>query len=58
MFLDAISLIAKILAVIVVTIAGVTLLYLLVDFIFNCLAERQDTTVLMLEIEPRTPIGV
>lgn len=29
MFLDAISLIAKILAVIVVTIAGVTLLYLL-----------------------------
>ena len=35
MFLDAIFLIAKILAVIAVTIAGVTLLYLLVDFIFN-----------------------
>ena len=51
MFLDAISLIAKILAVIVVTIAGVTLLYLLVDFIFNCLAERQDVEASIIGVE-------
>ena len=51
MFLDAIFLIAKILAVIVVTIAGVTLLYLLVDFIFNCLAERQDVEASIIGVE-------
>ena len=44
MFLDAISLIAKILAVIVVTIAGVTLLYLLVDFMCT------DISFLLLKI--------
>ena len=53
MFLDAISLIAKILAVIVVTIAGVTLLYLLVDFIFNCLAERQDVEASIIGVEKK-----
>lgn len=51
MFLDAIFLIAKILAVIAVTIAGVTLLYLLVDFIFNCLAERQDVEASIIGVE-------
>lgn len=51
MFLDAIFLIAKILAVIAVTIAGVTLLYLLVDFILNSLAERQDVEASIIGIE-------
>ena len=51
MFLDTIFLITKILAVIVVTIAGATLLYLLVDFILNCLAERQDVEASIIGIE-------
>lgn len=51
MFLDAIFLITKILAAIVVTIAGATLLYLLVDFILNCLAERQDVEASIVGIE-------
>jgi hypothetical protein len=34
-----------------VTIAGATLLYLLVDFILNCLAERQDVEASIIGIE-------
>lgn len=61
MFLDAIFLIAKILAAIAVTIAGATLLYLLADFILNCLAERQNVEASVIGIERekhfyRTPI--
>lgn len=33
------------------TIAGATLLYLLVDFILNCLAERQDVEASIIGIE-------
>ena len=51
MFLDTIFLIAKILAAIAVTIAGATLLYLLADFILNCLAERQDVEASVIGIE-------
>ena len=51
MFLDTIFLITKILAAIAVTIAGATLLYLLVDFILNCLAERQDVKASIVGIE-------
>lgn len=61
MFLDTIFLITKILAGIVVIVAGATLLYLLADFVLNCLAERQDVEASVIRTERekhfyRTPI--